>query len=260
MRNRKALVLTAVVLGVIGIVLPSSAAGSQARAKFKELTWDFGKIKQGDTLNHEFVFTNEGDAPLVIKNVSTSCGCTAALASAEKIEPGKEGKIKASFNSRGYSGKIVKYVFVESNDAEASRRQLSLSAEIEVMPQPRIELNAYNIDLGISLAGQETSTRLAIKNAGELELSVEITHPEFKFLVDGKPAAFPLKIAAGKELGLEVRLPARDKAGALREYVLIKSNDPIRSTLSIYFSRYIITQEVLRELFKKYGKILEEKK
>jgi len=259
MRNNKTLVLTAVVLGVIGIVLPSSAAGNAARAKFKEQAWDFGKIKQGDTLTHEFVFTNEGDAPLVIKKVSTSCGCTAALASDEKIEPGKEGRIKASFNSTGYSGRIVKYVYVESNDAEASRRELSLNAEIEVTPQPRIELNSYNIDLGISLEGQESSTRIAIKNAGQLELSVEITHPEFKFLVNGNPAAFPLKIAAGKELGLEIRLPSGNKNGALREYVLINSNDPIRSTLSIYISRYLVTKAVLRELFNKYGKILEEK-
>ena len=259
MRNSKTLVLTAVVLGVIGIVLPSSAASDAARAKFKEQAWDFGKIKQGDTLTHEFVFTNEGDAPLVIKKVSTSCGCTAALASEEKIEPGKEGRIKASFNSSGYSGRIVKYVYVESNDAEASRRELSLNAEIEVTPQPRIELNSYNIDLGISLEGQESSTRIAIKNAGELELSVEITHPEFKFLVNGNPAVFPLKIAAGKELGLEIRLPSGNKNGALREYVLINSNDRIRSTLSIYISRYIVTKAVLKELFNKYGNILEEK-
>jgi hypothetical protein len=260
MRNKKPLVLTAVVLGVIGIILPASAAGKQARAKFKEVAWDFGKIKQGEILTHEFVFTNEGDIPLAIEKVATSCGCTAALASEEKIGPGKEGRIKASFDSRGYSGRIVKYVYVESNDADASRREISLTAEIEVPPQPRIELSAYNIDLGLSLEGEEAATRVAIKNTGELELSIDIAHPEFKFLVKGKPAAFPLKIAAGKELGLDVRLPSQNKNGALRDYVLIKSNDPIRSTLSIYISRYIITQEALRELFKKYGKILEEKR
>ena len=260
MRNKKPLVLTVVVLGVIGIILPAFAAGKQARGKFKEVAWDFGKIKQGEILTHEFVFTNEGDAPLVIEKVATSCGCTAALASEEKIEPGKEGRIKASFNSRGYSGRIVKYVYVESNDADKSRRELSLNAEIEVPPQPRIELSAYNIDLGLSLEGEEAATRVAIKNTGELELSIDIAHPEFKFLINGKPAAFPLKIAAGKEIGLDVRLPSQNKNGALRDYVLIKSNDPIRSTLSIYISRYIITQGALRELFKKYGKILEEKR
>jgi RNA recognition motif-containing protein len=105
-----------------------------------------------------------------------------------------------------------------------------------------------------------TSTLVAIKNTGELELSIEIAHPEFKFLANGKPAAFPLKIAAGKELGLEVRIPSQNKIGTLRDYLLIKSNDPVRSTLSIYISRYIITKEDLKELFKKYGNILAEKK
>jgi hypothetical protein len=260
MRNNKILVLMAVVLGVIGIILPAFASGKQARAKFKEVAWDFGKIKQGEILTHAFVFTNEGDAPLAIEKVSTSCGCTAALASEEKIGPGKEGRIKASFDSRGYSGRIVKYVYVDSNDADKSRRELSLTAEIEVPPQPRIELSAYNIDLGLSLEGEEAATRVAIKNIGELELSIDIAHPEFKFLINGKPAAFPLKIAAGKELGLDVRFPSQNKNGALRDYVLIKSNDPIRSTLSIYISRYVITKEALKELFKKYGKIAEEKR
>jgi len=260
MRNNKTLVLTAVVLGVLGFVCPVSAAGKQARAKYKEKAWDFGKIKQGEILTHEFVFTNEGDAPLVIKKVSTDCGCTAALASEDKIGPGKEGRIKASFDSGRYSGRIVKYVWVESNDAGASRRELSLSAEIEVAPQPRIELGAYNIDLGLSLQGEETSARTAIKNTGELELSVDIAHSEFKFLANGKPAAFPLKIAAGKELGLEIRLPPQNKTGTLRDYVLIKSNDPARSTLSVYISRYIITKADLRELVRKYGKLLEDKK
>jgi len=260
MRNYRTLVLTAVILGALVIVLPVSTAGKQARAKFKEKAWDFGKIKQGEILTHEFVFTNEGDAPLVIEKVSTSCGCTAALASEDKILPGKEGRIKASFDSRGYSGKVVKYVYVESNDSDASRRELSLSAEIEVAPQPRIELGAYNIDLGLSLEGEETSAPIVIKNTGELELSVEITHQEFKFLVNGKPAAFPLKIAAGKEVRLEVRLPSPNKIGTLRDYLLLRSNDPVRSTLSVYISRYIITKADLKELFRKYGKILEDKK
>lgn len=234
----------------------AAAPGKEARAKFKEEAWDFGKVKQGEVLAHEFVFVNEGDAPLVIERVSTSCGCTAALASEDTIKPGKEGRIKASFDTRGYAGSVVKYVYVESNDGEAARRELKVTAEIEVPPQPRIELDRYNADLGLILEGEPASTRFVVRNVGELELKIEISHPEFKIFSGGKPAGFPMSVASGKEVELEVRFPAPGRTGVLRDYVLVKSNDPVRGSLSIYVSRYIITRKDLKELFQKYKDIL----
>jgi hypothetical protein len=254
MKRRTVIATTALILLAAGA---SAAAGKEARAKFKEEVWDFGKVKQGEVLAHEFVFTNEGDAPLVIERVSTSCGCTAALASEDRIAPGKEGRVKASFDSRGFAGSVVKYVYVESNDASNARRELKVTAEIDVPPQPRIELDRYNADLGLSLEGEETSTRFTVRNVGELELKIEIAHPDFKFFAGGKPAVFPMSVAAGKEVALEVRFPAQNKPGMLRDYVLVKSNDPIRASLSIYVSRYVVSKKDLKDLFNKYKKELE---
>ena len=245
------------VLAAAGILLAAAAPAKQARAKFREEKWDFGRIEQGELLTHEFVFRNEGDAPLVIEKITTSCGCTAALASEDRIEPGREGKIKASLDTRGYGGRVVKYIYVESNDASVSRRELAVSAEIDIPPQPRIELDRYNIDLGLSLEGEETATTFGISNAGELELAVTATHPEFLFFHGNKPARFPLNIASGKSAELEIRFPARNKVGMLRDYVLIKSNDPMKPTLSIYISRYVVTKKELKDLFTKYKKILD---
>ncbi len=252
MRKRTVLAMAAVVLFATSV----AAAGKEARAKFKEETWDFGKVKQGEVLAHEFVFVNEGDGTLVIERVSTSCGCTAALASEDKIPPGKEGRIKASFDSRGYAGTVVKYVYVESNDASGGRRELKVTAEIDVPPQPRIELDRYNADLGLSLEGETASTRFTVRNTGELELRIEIAHPDFKFFAGGKPAAFPMSVAAGREVELEIRFPAPARPGMLRDYVLVKSNDPVRASLSIYISRYIITKKDLKALFDKYKDLL----
>ncbi len=252
MRQRAILAISALFL----LAACATAAGKEARAKFKEETWDFGKVKQGEVLSHEFVFTNEGDGPLVIERVATSCGCTAALASEDRIAPGKEGRIKASFDSRGYAGSVVKYVYVESNDASDARRELKITAEIDVPPQPRIELDRYNADLGLVLEGEASAARFAVRNVGQLELTIEISHPEFRFFSGGKPAVFPMSIAAGKEAAIEVRFPAPAKTGILRDYVLVKSNDPVRATLSIYISRYIITKKDLKDLFNKYKDLL----
>jgi hypothetical protein len=253
MKERAIIAMAALFLVVAGA---SAAAGKEARAQFKEEAWDFGKIKQGEVLTHEFVFVNDGEAPLVIERVATSCGCTAALASEDRIAPGKEGRIKATFDTRGYSGRVVKYVTVESNDAANARRELKISAEIDVPPQPRIELDRYNADLGLSLEGEESSTRFTVRNVGELELKIEIAHPEFKFFLGGKPAVFPMSVPAGKGAAFEVRFPPPAKPGMLRDYVLVKSNDPVRASLSIYISRYIVTKTELKALFNKYRDLL----
>jgi hypothetical protein len=43
----------------------------------------------------------------------------------------------------------------------------------------------------------------------------------------------------------------------LRDYVLVKSNDPVRASLSIYVSRYVVTKKDLKELFIKYKSQLD---
>ncbi len=251
-KSRFAAIAAAVVLAAT-----LSAAEKRALGKFKETSWDFGKIKQGEVLAHDFVFTNEGEGPLVIERIASTCGCTAALASEDKIGPGKTGKINVTFDSRGYSGKIVKYIHVESNDSEDPSREIRIEAEIEVPPQPRIDLDRYTVDPGLSLQGEESSAKVVVRNIGELELKVEASHTKFTFFVDGKPAAFPLAIASGKSAAIEIRFPGAVETGALRDYVLFKSNDPLRSTVSIYVSRYVITKAELKALFNKYRKLVE---
>ncbi len=56
-----------------------------------------------------------------------------------------------------------------------------------------------------------------------------------------------------------MRFPSQTRPGLQRDYVLVKSNDPVRSTLSIYVSRYVVTRKELQELFVKYGKVLKDK-
>lgn len=239
------------------LMMAGLARGSgEPKIKFKENVWDFGKVKQGEVLSHEFVFANEGDATLVIQKVSTSCGCTAALASADKIQPGKEGRIEIKFDTRGYGGQVRKLVYVDSNDPSEGHRQLEIAADIEIPPSPRIELDPYNFDAGLVVEGEEIKANLTVMNKGELELKVEFNHRNATFLSGGKPAPIPLKIGAGKEVAVEVRIPTQSRSGVVREYVLIKSNDPMRATLSLYMSGYIISKEQLKELFNRYKDIL----
>ena len=76
---------------------------------------DFGKIEEGKTLDVSFRFKNVGDKPLVISNVSASCGCTIPETPKKPYAPGETGVIKASFNSSGKVGSNSKQVNVFAN-------------------------------------------------------------------------------------------------------------------------------------------------
>ncbi len=231
-----------------------SQAGPQI--KFKESSWDFGKMKEGQVKTHQFVFENTGDAPLVVKRVRTSCGCAAALVSDKTIEPGKKGEIKVTFDSRGYEGSVSKYVYVETNDKARSVVQLIISAMIEVPPRPRIDLEKYNFDAGLILEGEPILAQSVIINRGEQELRVSFSHRDAKYFHDGKEISSELRIAAGEEAAVEIEIPPRSRQGLIREYILLKSNDTRRPNLSLYVSGYIITKQQLKELFNKYKEII----
>jgi hypothetical protein len=243
-------------------VLLLASAGFASAAKgpkisFKEDAWNFGKSKGGEDLVHEFVFKNDGDEALHIKNVETSCGCTAALVSDKTVEAGKSGRIKVTFSTRGYSGEVSRFVYVESDDPASPRVQLKISAAVDVQPQPRIDLDRYGFDGGLLIEGDDLVGKVIIFNKGELELRVEASLPGGKFLIGGKPAVFPVKIAAGKDVEMTMGLSLANRMGPIREYVLLKSNDPLRATISVNLSGYIVTKEQLKQIFLKYKDLLK---
>ncbi|WP_336516791.1 DUF1573 domain-containing protein [Pollutibacter soli] len=80
--------------------------------KFKELKYNFGKIKQGVPVTHDFVFSNVGDGPAVIENASASCGCTTPTWPQQPIMKGKSDKVTAGFNAAA-PGTFEKSIYVK---------------------------------------------------------------------------------------------------------------------------------------------------
>lgn len=89
---------------------------------FKESSFNFGDINQGDIVEHVFAFENVGNEPLILSNVQTTCGCTAPSWPKEPILPGKAGEITVKFNSRGKIGMQNKIITVISNAVNQRER------------------------------------------------------------------------------------------------------------------------------------------
>ena len=98
---------------------------------FENNKYEFGKIIQGEKVSHSFLFTNDGDAPLIISSVSASCGCTVPSWPKDPIPPGQQGQINVVFNSEGKSGVQAKDITVISN-AIPNTSVLRISGEVIV--------------------------------------------------------------------------------------------------------------------------------
>ena len=98
---------------------------------FEETEHDFGTIDQGTAVEHTFKFTNTGDAPLVITNATSSCGCTVPTWTKEPIAPGETGEMLVKFNGSGQN-QVTKTVTVTAN-TEAGTEQLKIIAFVTPM-------------------------------------------------------------------------------------------------------------------------------
>ena len=121
---------------VIAVALFSGIGFAQSGAKieFKENnnTLDYGTIKKGqDNGIRSFIFTNTGNAPLLISGVQSTSSCTILSQQNDTILPGKSGKIEVKYNI--VPGPIRKTITVESNAVNYPEGRIPLKIKGEVV-------------------------------------------------------------------------------------------------------------------------------
>lgn len=114
-----------------GAAAAAAPAGPTTNITFKETTYDYGKVKDGDVVKHEYKFTNTGKEPLIISDAKGSCGCTVPTWPKDPIAPGASGEIHVEFNSKGKLGPQSKKVTLTANTNPA---QTFLTIKGEVTP------------------------------------------------------------------------------------------------------------------------------
>lgn len=127
------------------VIAPDKAAPAPAQATpadnknasemtFEVEEYNFGTVKQGESVTREFSFTNTGKEDLIISNAQGSCGCTVPVWPKEPIKAKAKNVIKVTFNSAGKMGMQDKTVTITSN-AKNSPKVLHLKGTVE-QPTP----------------------------------------------------------------------------------------------------------------------------
>lgn len=102
--------------------------------EFESKVFEFGNIKEGESVSYDYKFTNKGKSDLLIRKIKASCGCTVTNPSDEIIKPGKTSTIKTTFNSRGKKDKQNKTITIITNDPVNHTTLLQVNGNVEPAP------------------------------------------------------------------------------------------------------------------------------
>ena len=119
-------------------------ASAQPKATFDKDTHDFGIVLWKNPATATFTVKNEGDKPLVITNVTTSCGCTVADWTKTPIAPGASGVVTSTFDAKAL-GHFQKSVGIYCN---ASDRPIYLKLRGEVSADPKNYVLTHPYEIG----------------------------------------------------------------------------------------------------------------
>lgn len=84
--------------------------------KLKTNNIDIGIVKEGTTVELFFEIENPTKKVVKLFSVSSTCGCTIPQYP-NYIYPNQQSKIRAQFNSTGFSGRIKKELVLVTNDS-----------------------------------------------------------------------------------------------------------------------------------------------
>ncbi|WP_040278360.1 DUF1573 domain-containing protein [Psychroserpens damuponensis] len=102
------------ILCVAFISFGAMAQEKVAKIEFKTDVIDYGTIEKGSDGVRIFEFTNTGNAPLIISNVKSTCGCTVPKKPKGPILPGETGEIEVKYDTKRVNP-IRKTITVTSN-------------------------------------------------------------------------------------------------------------------------------------------------
>ena len=172
------------ILGLMASITLTAYAQAPHTIVFDKTSHNFGEIDQkGGPQTFSFEFTNKGAEPVIIQNVTASCGCTSPDWSKAPVPPGGRGYVKATYTPSGVMP-FNKSLTVYSNGAPASIN-LYISGKV-VAQAPKVEeqypvsygalrLRKSEISLGRITQGATKTDSVEVINTGDAPVSVTFT-------------------------------------------------------------------------------------
>lgn len=173
-------------------------AMAQPKAEFDKSVHQFGTILWKNPATATFTITNKGDKPLVISNVTTSCGCAEAEWTRTPIAPGASGTIVSTYDAKSL-GRFHKSIGVYCN---ANYRPIYLSIRGEVTSDPKkalvlpyqigeVKLDKEVIEFDDANKGDQPFVEILVANLSEKPYSPVLMHLPPYLTAEATPEVLP---------------------------------------------------------------------
>ncbi|MCU0650803.1 MAG: DUF1573 domain-containing protein [Candidatus Omnitrophica bacterium] len=104
---------------------------SQAPAGEDSILRDFGAVRTGEVLSHDFIIRNDSDKDMNITGTTTSCGCTVSEIKKSLLKPGESTKVTVKLDTKGYTGAVQQFVYVNIDSLDKPVIRLTVKARVE---------------------------------------------------------------------------------------------------------------------------------
>jgi len=189
------------------------------RIEFAETTFDFGTMYQNEEVTHLFTFRNVGSALLKIGKVKSSCGCTAAMPEKRELPPGGQTNLRVTFRSGSMRDRIVKHVYVDSNDPVEPRVTLTVRGEVKV----EVDVSPRGVYVGKIQVGETVRRTVEVTPVGVDKfkiLGISVDNPAVEV---GPPLPLDDKRPGYK---LVIELGPLEKPGRINAKVTVRTDLP----------------------------------
>lgn len=143
----------------------------------------FGSVREGETAETVFRFTNTGTEPVTLTEVRASCGCTTPRYTTEPVAPGATGEIAVAYNSTGRPGPFDKTVTVVADGASPRVTTLRITGTVAAdfatsgVRQGALAFDADVWDLAEVPTGESAQHAFRFQNAGTAPIRIRAVTP-----------------------------------------------------------------------------------
>jgi len=182
----------------------SAPPGPQPKVEVENPLYDFGTATEATMVNHTFKLKNVGKGRLVISNVKTSCGCTAAKPEKSTLAPGEETEINVGFDTHFQKGHQVRMITAFTNDPSTPEAIMTMQGTVK----QQVSATPADVAFGNVKQGTEVTREVIVSDltgrkdpfvVSDLNNSNPALKVEKLARPDGKPGAL-LKVTVTKAM------------------------------------------------------------
>lgn len=130
-QNRRWAMIPAAML-FLAMAVPAECRDAGPRLVLPRTVIDLGVSFQGEKATGSFLIRNDGAAPLNIREIKPSCGCTVADLEKNTVIPGGEVKVGIAIDTSGKTGKVKKNVVIRTDDPGNPEATVDILTEVRI--------------------------------------------------------------------------------------------------------------------------------